>query len=53
MSRVNRAVCGQRFQMSELDEVSAPMMIYPHDRIQQVNVIRRNPWMPVYEVQNK
>ena len=53
MSRVNSAVCGQRFQMSELDEVSAPMMTYPHDFIQKVNVIRRNPWMPAYEVQNK
>ena len=53
MSRVNSAVCGQRFQMSELDEVSAPVMTYPHDFIQKVNVIRRNPWMPAYEVQNK
>ena len=53
VSCVNRAVCGQRFQMSELDEVSAPMMTHPHDFIQKVNVMRRNPWMPAYEVQNK
>ena len=49
----SRILCAQWFQMSELDEVSAPIKIHPNDFIQKVNVGRRNPWMPECEVQNK